>query len=36
MQSRQEVTRSLFVARGDGAKLFDILKETLDQISLGI
>jgi len=36
MESGEEVSGSFFVARGDAAKLLDILKEALDQISLGI
>jgi hypothetical protein len=34
MEGRHEVSRGFFVACRDASKLFDILKETLDQVAL--
>ena len=36
MQAGEEIARSFFVAGGDASELFDELKETLDEIALGV
>ena len=36
MQAGEEIARSFFVARRDTSELFDELKETLDEVALGV
>ena len=36
MQGGEEIARSFFVAGRDASELFDELKETLDEVALGV
>ena len=36
MQAGEEIARGFFVAGGDASELFDELKETLDEVALGV
>ena len=36
MQAGEEIARGFFVAGRDASELFDELKETLDQVALGV
>ena len=36
MKAGEEIARGLFVARRDASELFDELKETLDEVALGV
>jgi hypothetical protein len=36
MQAGEEIARSFFVAGRDASELFDELKETLDEVALGV
>jgi hypothetical protein len=36
MQAGEEIARGFFVASGDASELFDELKETLDEVALGV
>ncbi len=36
MQAREKVASGFFAARGDASELLDELKETLDEVALGV